>query len=705
MARISIVESVGGSIQNVANYRDLENHHPSQALQERGRVYARVGGESEEILGDYAGTAVLTPGGNYMVSKDMVLKSPGLDNSQVPIPSPAAGVIGKIDRADGIITINDPNTGDTMFQIRHAKIDPNLKPGDRVEYGQPLGLQHGYNNGNPQAFGDHVHFDVNTKYIAQADKWIKDMHNGTITTDRRPGPTENIVTERPTFVPISGNFPKPADPPLADGKLSLGEKGPEVEKLQKALVAAGARDAEGKALNPDGDFGGRTKQAVENYQRANNQPVTGVADTKMLTDLGVIAPQQAQPQPNTPQPQPNTPQPKPNDPAEAKPNAPTTNTPQPTAPEKLSGTYQEGDSGEGVRKLQERLNERMGLNIATDGKYGPLTEASVLLYQHQNGLKTDGIVGPNTLAKLNEPVQQAAVSNSPPSMTETPQAQTTNAQTTNATPNAQTASTNTVTPAVEPTKPNPAQTEPVKPSAQDGFSIKPGDTGPAVVELQKVMQTHGSMCSCGTHGLTTDGKYGPITEQAVKTYQLLNDIAPANGVANEETLKKLGLDPKQLQAMQAQPNKDVSAVPNDKALMTHPDNAANPRFNEVMKVFDTLPAGTFKSDQEKTTKAVEAAAESLIGERKLDKVESAKLVNGTIYLGDKPNISDQTTNLSFVSLASNKSIEESSKAVNAVNAAQEKPAEVKGDQKAPDKVPDPTLVNPAIESRPKVYMA
>ncbi len=1017
MARISIVESVGGSIQNVTNYRDLENHHPSQALQERGRVYARVGGESEEILGDYRGTAVLTSGGNYMVSKDMVLKSPGLDNSQVPIPSPAAGVIGKIDRADGVITINDPKTGDTMFQIRHAKIDPNLKPGDRVEYGQPLGLQHGYNNGNPQAFGDHVHFDVNTKYIAQADKWIKDMHNGTITTDRRPGPTENIVTERPTFVPISGNFPKPADPPLADGKLSLGEKGPEVEKLQKALVAAGARDAEGKAinpdsdfgnrtkqavesyqrthnqpvtgvaddkmlrelgvigqqqnkpaqptptpteqnttptqpntptqpqqptgnrvpggptdfganntlgalissgegnynsfnrgragdsggkeidfsqmtvaevmrrqdlasgdpnrlfavgkyqvipgtmeeavkalnvdpnakftpqlqerifadylidekrpsvrdyitgktgpeglgraqlalaqefasvadprtgksfydgdsagnsasisakqvgdalnqmreqyqqnvksglspsesyralsgdptapmhstaladgklsqgekgpdveklqkalvaagardaegkaLNPDGDFGGRTKQAVENYQRANNQPVTGVADTKMLTDLGVIAPQQAQPQPNTPQP--NTPAPKPNDPVEAKPNAPTTNTPQPTAPEKLSGTYQEGDSGEGVRKLQERLNERMGLNIATDGKYGPLTEASVLLYQHQNGLKTDGIAGPNTLAKLNEPVQQAAVSNSPPSITETPQA-----QTTNATPNAQTASTNTVTPAVEPTKPNPAQTEPVKPSAQDGFSIKPGDTGPAVVELQKVMQTHGSMCSCGTHGLTTDGKYGPITEQAVKTYQLLNDIAPANGVANEETLKKLGLDPKQLQAMQAQPNKDVSAVPNDKVLMTHPDNAANPRFNEVMKVFDTLPAGTFKSDQEKTTKAVDAAAESLIGERKLDKVESAKLVNGTIYLGDKPNISDQTTNLSFVSLASNRSIEESSKAVNAVNAAQEKPAEVKGDQKAQDKVPDPTLVNPAIENRPKVYMA
>jgi peptidoglycan hydrolase-like protein with peptidoglycan-binding domain len=323
MPKISIVESVGGDIQTVTNYRDLENHHPSKALKERGRVYARVGGENEEILGDYAGTAVLTPGGNYMVSKDMVLKAPGLANDQVPIPSPASGVIGKIDRADGIITINDPKTGDTMFQIRHAKIDPNLKPGDSVQYGQPLGLQHGYNKGDPNAFGDHVHFDVNTKYIAQADRWIKDMHNGTITTDKRPqNPGENIVTAPPTFVPISGNFPKPADPPLADGKLSPGEYGPEVEKLQKALNAAGARDAKGNALNPDKDYGDRTQEAVEDYQRKHNMKVTGVADDKMLRQLGVIGQEQTvSPQP---QPQLRTPSPQQTEPPPARPAQPTT---------------------------------------------------------------------------------------------------------------------------------------------------------------------------------------------------------------------------------------------------------------------------------------------------------------------------------------------------------------------------------------------
>ncbi len=292
MPKITIVESVGSSIQPVHNYRDLENHHPSKGLHESGRVYARVGGEQEEILGDYRGTAVLTPGGEYMVSKDMVLTATGLDNGRVPIPSPAAGVIGKIDRDDGVITINDPKTGDTMFQIRHAQIDANLKAGDAVAYGQSLGLQHGYNNGNPNAFPDHVHFDVNTKYIAQADKWIKDMDSGALTTDRRPTQTDNLVTDRPSFVQISGSFPKPSDPPLADGKLSHGERGAEVEALQRALNAAGARDAKGNALDPDKGFGDRTREAVESYQRSHNQPVTGVADNKMLTDLGVIGQQQ-----------------------------------------------------------------------------------------------------------------------------------------------------------------------------------------------------------------------------------------------------------------------------------------------------------------------------------------------------------------------------------------------------------------------------
>ena len=322
MSKITIYESVGSQSQHVTNFRDLENHHPSKHQQEAGRVYARVAGENEEILGDYRGNAVLTPGGHYMVSKDMVLTAPGVANGNVPVPSPAAGVIGKIDRENGIVTINDPVTGDTMFQTRHMRVDANLKPGQTVEYGQPLGEQHGYNKGNPNAFPDHVHFDVNTRYIAQADKWIKDMESGALTTDRRPAQTANLTNEAPTFVPISGNFPKPADPPLADGKLTYGEKGPEVEKLQRALNATGAHDAKGRALTPDQDFGDRTREALRDYQQKHNLPVTGEADRQLLTTLGVIAPTQQNPQPQPQQPQPQQPQ---------QPQ------PQPSTPGKLSG--------------------------------------------------------------------------------------------------------------------------------------------------------------------------------------------------------------------------------------------------------------------------------------------------------------------------------------------------------------------------------
>jgi peptidoglycan hydrolase-like protein with peptidoglycan-binding domain len=347
MPKITIYESVGSTSQLVTNYQDLENHHPSRRLQESGRVYARVGGENEEILGNYRGTAVLTPGGNYMVSKDMVLTAPGLANNQVAIPSPAAGVIGRIDRDDGVITINDPATGDTMFQIRHARIDPNLKAGDSIAYGQPIGHQDGYNNGNANAFPDHVHFDVNTRYIAQADKWVRDMHSGALTTDTRPAQAENLVTERPSFVPISGNFPQPADPPLADGKLSYGEKGPEVERLQRALVAANIRDAAGQPLDPDQDFGRRTREAVENYQRQNNQPVTGVADQQMLTALGVIQPTQQQPTQQQPtQQQPTQQQPTQQQPTQQQPTQQQPTQQQPVQPAAQTNPYGFGPDNE-----------------------------------------------------------------------------------------------------------------------------------------------------------------------------------------------------------------------------------------------------------------------------------------------------------------------------------------------------------------------
>jgi N-acetylmuramoyl-L-alanine amidase len=57
-------------------------------------------------------------------------------------------------------------------------------------------------------------------------------------------------------------------------------------------------------------------------------------------------------------------------------------------------TIKHGARGEGVKKLQKLLQ------ITTDGIFGSGTEYSVMKFQGQNGLKTDGIVGPKTWEKL-----------------------------------------------------------------------------------------------------------------------------------------------------------------------------------------------------------------------------------------------------------------------------------------------------------------
>ena len=53
-----------------------------------------------------------------------------------------------------------------------------------------------------------------------------------------------------------------------------------------------------------------------------------------------------------------------------------------------------GSKGEEVKKLQESLN------ITVDGDFGPATELAVMRFQAQQGLETDGIVGPKTWSKI-----------------------------------------------------------------------------------------------------------------------------------------------------------------------------------------------------------------------------------------------------------------------------------------------------------------
>ncbi len=71
-----------------------------------------------------------------------------------------------------------------------------------------------------------------------------------------------------------------------------------------------------------------------------------------------------------------------------------------TFPSLRQDTLRMGDPrSDQIRKLQSRLTE-LGYVVAIDGDFGPATEGAVKLFQVENELKIDGIVGPKTKAAL-----------------------------------------------------------------------------------------------------------------------------------------------------------------------------------------------------------------------------------------------------------------------------------------------------------------
>ena len=68
----------------------------------------------------------------------------------------------------------------------------------------------------------------------------------------------------------------------------------------------------------------------------------------------------------------------------------------------MSRLLSKGSTGQDVRALQDVLNYhvRRGEPLRVDGIFGTKTNARVREFQTSNGLKADGIVGPNTEQQL-----------------------------------------------------------------------------------------------------------------------------------------------------------------------------------------------------------------------------------------------------------------------------------------------------------------
>lgn len=109
----------------------------------------------------------------------------------------------------------------------------------------------------------------------RATEWTKTLDNGYIDKNlsdaqKQPGttqpstPTESIDTSK---------------------VYRVGSKGTDVQKLQEQLNQLGIRDARGRVLNADGDFGANTKAAVEAFQKQQGLKADGIAGPATLGKL------------------------------------------------------------------------------------------------------------------------------------------------------------------------------------------------------------------------------------------------------------------------------------------------------------------------------------------------------------------------------------------------------------------------------------
>ncbi len=139
-------------------------------------------------------------------------------------------------------------------------------------------------------------------------------------------------------------------------------------------------------------------------------------------------------------------------------------------------TLKWGSTGAAVKKLQEALKNRGYYSGKIDSTFGSGVYAAVKAFQKDNGLKVDGVAGPAT---------QILLYGSSAS------------------------------------------------SADTSTSLKKGSSGTAVRNLQYVLY------ELGYYDGKINGVYGDTTADAVRAFQINNNLTPVDGVAGSKTLKVL----------------------------------------------------------------------------------------------------------------------------------------------------------------------
>ena len=245
--------------------------------------------------------------------------------------------------------------------------------------------------------------------------------------------------------------------PATDSTLRSGSRGSEVKELQQRLKDLGYYTG-----SIDGVYGSGTIKAVLAFQERNRPTVDGVAGPSTLKTLYSSAAKRAEEE-------------------------------KPEADEADDVTLRPGSTGDAVKELQYRLKELGYYTGSRDGAYGAKTEAAVAAFQANNGLKADGIAGPDTLEKLYSSSAVKAGSSTGSSAPDS--------------------STSTVT-------------------LKTNQTLRLGDSSSQVRALQV------RLAELGYYTNTIDGAYGYGTRQAVLAFQKNNQLTQ-DGIAGPQTLEKL----------------------------------------------------------------------------------------------------------------------------------------------------------------------
>jgi peptidoglycan hydrolase-like protein with peptidoglycan-binding domain len=301
--RYTVVQFTSRQVNGpVTDYESLETHHPhanrrgriDENGQERGvensrtRDYAMVEGEFEEVLTAGVDRTGRIREGQVLVSKDFILSSTS-HGRNVPVPSPLDGVVGHVDRAQGLVDVVDPATGEVILRSRHM-VGITLEPGDAVRRGDALGQQ-----GGVGGYPVHVHMDADKRRLPEFRQYISDLTEGRLQVPAGYTPADGTAA-RSERSPTSGAAA------FSDGTFNLGDRGVGVEALQRQLIQAGYTGKDGQPLKPDGDFGANTKHAVEELQRAHGLQVDGKAGMDSLRALADEL-QNGRPAPKLPEPE------------------------------------------------------------------------------------------------------------------------------------------------------------------------------------------------------------------------------------------------------------------------------------------------------------------------------------------------------------------------------------------------------------------